>query len=87
MKKKIKKDRYLKDLYLVLQVRLDWKSDKGCGGEIAGVFSTRKKALNACRDEMYCVLPIVLDKRYPHETVVNTDAFYPKIEGGQCGKS
>lgn len=46
--------------------------------EIQGIFTTKAKAINSCRDRTYFVLPIILDKLYPDRTIISKKAFYPK---------
>lgn len=44
--------------------------------EIQGIFSTENKALVACKDRTYFIVPLILDKASPHETV-KWDGYYP----------
>jgi len=45
--------------------------------EIQGIFSSKDKAINSCRNRTYFVLPIKLNKLYPDKTIKTKSAFYP----------
>lgn len=45
--------------------------------DLSGVFSSKKKAISACKDKTYFIGPIELDKQSPDETVVWSDVEYP----------
>jgi hypothetical protein len=62
-------------LWLVGQYK--GESDIGRVGEFQGVFSTQQKAEAACRDRNYWVMPLTLDKEYPHESEAAVGAYYP----------
>lgn len=49
--------------------------------EYVGVFDSKEKAVDACRDETYFVGPTELNNALPHETVEWEGAYYPKSEG------
>ena len=48
-----------------------------CVWEFQGVFSTEEKAVAACRDHTYFVVPIELDQELAHETVEPAGCYYP----------
>lgn len=59
------------NVYLVQQ----WCEEKS-HWEISGVFDTQDKAILACRDNNYCILKMVLNEQFPHESV-DGDYFFP----------
>jgi hypothetical protein len=48
--------------------------------ELVGVFSTHKKAEEACKDRRYCVMPIELDEDYGTEPTFSDEDYFPKSE-------
>ena len=45
--------------------------------DFQGIFSTKGKALAACRNEWYFIAPIALDVELPDEVVQMPGAYYP----------
>jgi hypothetical protein len=55
--------------------------NKGDGRmEIQGVFTTRKRAVAACRTPDYFIMRQILNQSVPHETVEVDDPRYPPHE-------
>ena len=50
--------------------------------EFTGIFDSRDKAINACRDHNYIVTPVTLNEQLPHERIDMPGAFYPISKGG-----
>lgn len=74
-----------KKMWLVLQEIKgiwNWRDEKWEDGsfvtEIGGIFETEEKAVAACRDENYYIMPLVVNKQSPHESNVVNDCYYPK---------
>ena len=44
--------------------------------EIQGIFSTKEKALKACKDRTYFINPLTLDKESPQKST-KWDGYYP----------
>jgi hypothetical protein len=53
------------------------KSEDGKCWEFQGIFSTREKAIAACRHEWYFIAPVELDAELPDETIEMPGAYYP----------
>lgn len=49
--------------------------------EFQGIFTTEKLAVNACRDENYFVMEVLIDTEIPHETseMPPDKMYYPKL--------
>ncbi len=62
-----------KELWLCGQA----KSEDGRCWEFQGIFSTKEKAIAACRHEWYFIAPVELDAELPDETVEMAGAYYP----------
>jgi len=45
--------------------------------EIAGVFSTEQKAVDVCKTRYFFIMPIIIDKVAPEESVVLEGSYYP----------
>jgi len=45
--------------------------------DFQGIFSTKEKALAACRNEWYFIAPIPLDAELPDEVIQMPGAYYP----------
>lgn len=45
--------------------------------DFQGIFDSEEKAIEACRDENYFIMPFILNQQCPHETVENAEACYP----------
>jgi len=45
-----------------------------------GVFTTKEKAIKACRANNYCICPAVLNEERPPEIEGWDDAWYPYLE-------
>jgi len=51
--------------------------------DIQGAFTTKGKAIQACRDNMYFIAPLELDKEIPHKTKRWPGLIYPsELRGG-----
>ena len=59
------------------QLRGNYKS-KGSIWDFQGVFSSRAKAIKACRNENYFIFSARLDQELPDERMEAPDAVYPK---------
>ena len=55
-----------------------WKENKPW--EFAGVFDSKKKAVDACTEELYFVGPAELNYRLPDETIAWVGCYYPLLE-------
>lgn len=66
-------------LWICGQLRGKWKPN-GSIWEFQGVFSTKPKAIKACRNSKYFIFSAKLDEELPDETLYPPDAVYP-IEG------
>ena len=64
-------------LWLCGQLKGKW-SPKGSKWEFQGIFSNKKKAVKACKNENYFIFPIKLDQELPVETVIPSEYYYPK---------
>ena len=63
------------ELWLVFQYRDDAPPD------FQGVFSTKQKAIEACKSPNYCVCgPAVVDQELPEETSEFPKGWYPLLE-------
>lgn len=52
----------------------------GTAWELVGVFSAEQLAVDACVDGNYFVMPVVLDRAAPSDTVVHLGTWYPRTE-------
>lgn len=48
--------------------------------EFQGIFSTREKAIGACRTIKYFIAPVNLDEELPKETTLFKDLEYPLLD-------
>lgn len=53
------------------------ETDKGRVSEFCGVFSTKEKAIAACKGEMYFYAPVTIDKEAPDDIVDFPEAIFP----------
>jgi hypothetical protein len=51
--------------------------DDGCVWDFQGIFTTRERAVHACRNENYFIAPILVDYAVPDASVPFSDAYYP----------
>jgi len=66
-------------LWICGQRRGRW-SPKGSVWDFQGVFSSKAKAVAACRSDRYFIYPTVLDQEQPDERVLPKNASYPRLE-------
>lgn len=52
-------------------------SPRGTPWEFQGVFDSKDKAVAACRDETYFIMPATLNESLPHEPTACNEAYYP----------
>lgn len=45
--------------------------------EFQGIFNTKKKAINACKNKNYFIFPIILNKECNEETEIMDETYYP----------
>lgn len=45
--------------------------------DFQGVFSTKEKAIEACRNRNYFIAPVKIDEELPDETMVHPGCEYP----------
>jgi hypothetical protein len=69
------------ELWICGQLIGEWKASASVW-EFQGAFSNKELAVAACRDERYFIFSYVLDAECPHESVLATDTYYPKANGG-----
>jgi hypothetical protein len=69
---------YLEKLWLVGQAYTDYHPQ---AWELVGVFSTKEKAVAACKGRRYFVVPIELDFAASDETTPWPNCFFPKGKG------
>ena len=60
-----------KKLWLVGQYRL------GHRFVFQGIFSTKKKAIAACKNWRYWIVPVLIDKQLPDESISMSGSYYP----------
>ena len=60
-------------LWLVLQYKP--KKNETWNHEVQGIFSTKEKAIKACRDRNYSYMPLELNKSLPHRTTKHTNVY------------
>jgi len=63
------------NFFLVLQYKP--KKDDKWDYEVQGIFSTKEKAIKACRDRNYSIMSLELDKSLPHKTINKNKNVYP----------
>lgn len=67
----------MKTVYFVGQQMGKWRPGKA-SFEVQGVFSSKKKAVGACRNRNYFVMPLQLNGCLPHEYTMIKECWYPK---------
>jgi hypothetical protein len=55
----------------------EWFSSPDDQPQFQGVFSSRDRAVAACRDYSYCIWPVVLNEELPHEPCPTPNVEWP----------
>lgn len=66
----------MKELWLCGQLIGKW-SKTGSVWAFQGIFTTKQKAINACRTSKYFIYPVQLDEELPVESVMPERYEYP----------
>lgn len=72
MAQTLKRETTMKKIYFVGRYK---QSEKAF--DIQGIFTTRNRAIAACRTWEYFVIPLPINTAFQHETIVAENTFYP----------
>lgn len=61
----------------------NWREGEDGPWDVLGIFSTEKRAINACTKDTHFIGPLPLNKRLPDLTVTWPGCYYPKKGKGR----